>query len=60
MINSNRTNDARSIVTAIAVALLRDVELYFFDEPTLLQRTEFPRSGSVDETWTAWTCGSGT
>jgi len=26
---------------------------YFFDTPTLLQRIVFPRSGNVDETWTA-------
>ena len=45
--------DLRSLVRGGYPETVGFIAGYFFDEPTLLQRIVFPRTGSVDETWTA-------
>jgi hypothetical protein len=45
--------DLRSLVRGGYPETVGYIAGYFFDQPTLLQRIVFPRSGRVDETWTA-------
>jgi hypothetical protein len=45
--------DLRSLVRGGYPETVGFIAGYFFDEPTLLQSIVFPRSGSVDETWSA-------
>jgi len=44
--------DLRSLARGGYPATVGFIAGYFFKEPTLLQRIVFPRSGSVEETWT--------